>query len=348
MPYGVGLIGAGPGVASLHLPTLARLPELFRVVHVADAGSGRAAALAARTGGRSSRGIDELLEDPAVEVVAICSPPEQHAAHILAAVEAGVRGILCEKPLATGGADAEAAIAACRGARIPLIVGAHHAFDPAWGRATHHLFASGERVRDITVTLALPPNQRYHALVGESAETADAASGPPRLPDLSDPAVAATVVRRLVEGLAAHDLPLVRDLAPRFERMVFARAVAPLGFVLGFRASGIPVRMSAVMLPAGADALWRVEMTTDTDIVSVAFPPSFVHAGSAEVSVISGTDRAATYPRDTEDGYLAEWRALADLLRGAAAAEYDAVLDDLHYIDLVATAAHDLILGGGL
>lgn len=349
MPYGVGLIGAGPGVASLHLPTLARLPELFRVVHVADAGSGRSAALAARTGARSSNGIVELLADPAVEVVAICSPPEQHAAHILAAVDAGVRGILCEKPLATGGADAEAAIAACRGARIPLIVGAHHAFDPAWGRATHHLFASGERVRDITVTLALPPNQRYHALVGEAPDgpPAEAAAGPPRLPDLSDPAIAATVVRRLVEGLAAHDLPLVRDLAPRFERMVFARALAPLGFALGFRASGIPVRMSALMLPAGADALWRVEVTTDTDLVSVSFPPSFVHAGSAEVSVISGADRSSTYPRDADDGYLAEWRALADLLAGVAAAEYDAVLDDLHYIEAVATAAHDLILEGG-
>ncbi len=38
MAYGVGIIGAGPGVAALHLPTLARLEGEFRVVHVADGG----------------------------------------------------------------------------------------------------------------------------------------------------------------------------------------------------------------------------------------------------------------------------------------------------------------------
>ena len=48
MVRGVGIIGAGPGVAALHLPTLARLSDAFRVVHVADGGSGRSAALAAR------------------------------------------------------------------------------------------------------------------------------------------------------------------------------------------------------------------------------------------------------------------------------------------------------------
>ena len=56
MTYGVGVIGAGPGVSALHLPTLDRLPESFRVVHVADAGSGRAEALAARSGARWSVG----------------------------------------------------------------------------------------------------------------------------------------------------------------------------------------------------------------------------------------------------------------------------------------------------
>src|SRR4051812_2465244 len=105
MPHGVGVIGSGPGVAALHLPTIARLPADFRVVHVSDAGSGRAEALAARTGARSSRGIEELLADPAVEVVAICSPPAEHAAHILASVAAGKAAILCEKPIATTLAD---------------------------------------------------------------------------------------------------------------------------------------------------------------------------------------------------------------------------------------------------
>ena len=56
MRYGVGIIGAGPGVAALHLPTLARLSDAFEVVHIADAGSGRAEQLAARVGARFSTG----------------------------------------------------------------------------------------------------------------------------------------------------------------------------------------------------------------------------------------------------------------------------------------------------
>ena len=46
MPWGVGVIGAGPGVAALHLPTLERLRDVFTIVHIADRGSGRATELA--------------------------------------------------------------------------------------------------------------------------------------------------------------------------------------------------------------------------------------------------------------------------------------------------------------
>ncbi|KEP73896.1 dehydrogenase, partial [Microbacterium sp. SUBG005] len=54
----------GAGVAALHAPTLARVADDFRLVHVSDAGSGRAAVIADRFGARSSTGIDELLADP--------------------------------------------------------------------------------------------------------------------------------------------------------------------------------------------------------------------------------------------------------------------------------------------
>lgn len=327
MIHRVGVIGAGPGVAALHLPTLARLTDLFEVTHVADAGSGRAAALAARTGARSSTGTQGLLVDPAVDVVAICSPPDQHAGQILAAVAAGKRAIFCEKPVATNLADAEEAVGACRAAGIPLVVGTNHYYDPAWGRARHHLSVSGGPVVSISVTLALPPNGRYHEAVTEiSAPFARRDA-----PDLSRPEVAAAVVRALLTGLAVHDLPLVRDLAPRFERVVFARALAPIGFAVGFVAGSIPVQFTTVMLPGGADALWRVTVTTTRDRLDVTFPPAFVHAGSAGVRVLSADGRDTTYDPDADDGYLAEWRALAELIDSGMPVEYDELLDDVRY-----------------
>ena len=259
MIYGVGIIGAGPGVAALHAPTLARLSDDFRIVHIADAGSGRADGIAEHLGARSSRGFDDLLADPDVDVVAICSPPGEHAEQILASVAAGKRAIMCEKPVGTTVDEAQRAIEACRDAGIPLLVGTNHYFDPAWGRAKHYLTATGGPVLSISVTLALPPNTRYHDAVAELGTP----SGSRPAPDLSRPDIAAIVVRQLLSGLAIHDLPLVRDLAPRFERVVFARALAPIGFAVGFLASGIPIQLTTVMLPDGATG--RRPLATDRD-----------------------------------------------------------------------------------
>ena len=240
-------------------------------------------------------------------------------------------------------ADAEAVIHACRAAGTALLIGTNHLYDPAWGRAKHHLLAGGQRVRAISVTLALPPNGRYHDVVTELRVPAAApARGGP---DLSTAQVAASVVRQLITGLAVHDLPMLRDLAPVIERVVFARAVAPIGYLVGYRASGIPVRLATVMLPDGAEALWELEIITDTDMLTVSFPPAFVHAGSAEVRVNSGTGRLTTYPIYPDDGYLAEWRALADLLKGSSVVEYDELLDDARYAIALADAASELIGG---
>ena len=305
MPHGVGIVGAGPGVAALHLPTLARLRD-FEVVHVSDAGSGRAEGLAGRTGARWSSGIEDLLADDGVSVVVLCSPPGEHAAQILASVAAGKRAILCEKPLATTQADAAAVIDACREAGTALLVGTNHLYDPAWGRAKHHLLAGGHSVRSISVTLALPPNGRYHDVVTELRAPAAA-------PGEDGPPLARAGGRGIRRPSAAHGPRGARsaDAArprARTREVVFARAVAPIGYAVGYRASGIPVRLATVMLPDGADALWRLDITTDTDLVEVSFPPAFVHTGSAVVRVNSPSGKVTIYAPSDEDGYLAEWR----------------------------------------
>lgn len=342
MPFGVGVIGAGPGVDALHLPTLARLEDDFRVVHIADAGSGRAGELAARTGARTSSGIDRVLADELVDVVAVCSPPEHHTAHVLAAVAAGKRAVMCEKPLALAEEDAAAAVDACRAAGAALIVGTHHLHDAAWGRAKHHLLAGAARVRAISATLALPPNARYHDVVTERTASPTGRGGPPlHLPD-----AAASVVRQLILGLGVHDLPMLRDLAPDLEAVEFAVPIAPIGYAVGYRASGIPVQLSAVMLPGGADALWRIEIATDADLIEVRFPPSFVHAGSAAVQVCSPDGRVTAYAGTAEDGYIALWRSAAAMLRGELACEYGEVLADADFAVRLADAAAAAVRSG--
>lgn len=332
MPSGVGIIGAGPGASALHLATLARLSDRFAVVHVADAGSGRASQLAERAGASSSTGTAEILADPRVEIVAICSPPTAHASQILAAVAAGKRAIFCEKPLAVSRDEATRVIDACRDAGVALVVGTNHLFDPAWGRVQHQIAAGGAPVRAISITVALPPNNRYHDAVTESLPVSAPARG---ALDWNDPVLAAAVLRQLVLGLAVHDLPLVRDLAHRFDRVVFARPVAPIGYLVGFLAGEVVVRLAAVMTPGGADALWRIGIATDRDLVDIEFPPAFVHDGSAVVHVRTPDGRRTSYPATGEDGYLAEWRALAAILDRREVVEYDEILADAAFaIDL--------------
>lgn len=335
----VGIIGAGPGVSALHQPTLARLAG-FRIVHVADGGSGRAADVAARLGARASAGVDGLLADPEVEVVLVAGPPDLHAAHVVAAARAGVRGILCEKPLATRPEDAEAAIAACRATGTALVVGTNHLFDPAWARAQHHLTASGGRVQSLTIVASLASNDRYHRLV---TEYAPAGAPPPRdPPDRNDPEAVAGVLRQLVLGLAVHDLPIVRDLTTGSIEVASARFLPPVGFEIGLRIGDAVVRLVAAMRAAGPDTLWRMTIATAADRLEVDFPPPFVHAGPATVRVRGVGGAVTRYPRGAGDGYLAEWAALEQLLATGAPVEYDALLADaLFAIDLAdAVAEH--------
>ena len=55
-PLGVGILGAGPVTQAIHLPTLARLPDKFRVTAVMDIDSQVASSVAARAGA-----VDELI-----------------------------------------------------------------------------------------------------------------------------------------------------------------------------------------------------------------------------------------------------------------------------------------------
>ncbi|WP_424467383.1 Gfo/Idh/MocA family protein [Pseudoclavibacter helvolus] len=335
--WAVGVIGAGPGVSALHLPTLARLPDHFQVVHVADSGSGRAAELAARVDARASSSVDALFRDERVQVALICSPPEAHAAHVRAALEAGVVGILCEKPLATTLAESEELVAECRSRGVALLVGTNHLFDPGWAQARRAIAGLRAPVDAVTVTLSLPPNDRYHRLVTEVAAggASPARFPPPGLP----PQVEAGIVRQLVSGLGVHDLPAVRDLLPGFDGMTFARFVAPLGYALGYRAGRARVHLLAVMREEGADARWRLTASAGGARVDVEYPPAFVHDGAARVVVRHVDGSVAVPARGPLDGYEAEWLALAELLAGEGPLEYDELLEDARFAVTLADAA---------
>jgi predicted dehydrogenase len=100
------------------LEAAGELPGL-RPVAVADHDPDRAEALAATWRLAACR-PDQLLADPQVGVVAIATPPADHARLALDALRAG-RHVFCEKPLATRLGDATEVLAAAGGSGAPRI-----------------------------------------------------------------------------------------------------------------------------------------------------------------------------------------------------------------------------------
>ncbi len=122
-PLSFGLIGAG-WIGSFHAETLAsRLPGA-RLAAVADPQPGAAERLSAP---KAYRDPVELIADPAIDAVAICSPAATHADLVVAAAQAG-KHVFCEKPMALTLDDADRAIDAARAAGIALQVGFNRRF----------------------------------------------------------------------------------------------------------------------------------------------------------------------------------------------------------------------------
>src|SRR5262245_1116375 len=122
-PLSVGLVGAG-WIGSFHAATLAeRLPGV-RLAAVADPVPGAAARLRAP---KSYRDPMELVADPAIDAVAICSPATTHTELVVAAAQAG-KHVFCEKPMALMLADADRAIDAAMAAGVALQVGFNRRF----------------------------------------------------------------------------------------------------------------------------------------------------------------------------------------------------------------------------
>ena len=77
----------------------------------------------------------EMLSTVALDVVEILTPHHLHCEHALAAVEAGVRGISLQKPMANSLAECDQIIAACRQQDVKLKIYENFVFYPVYLKA---------------------------------------------------------------------------------------------------------------------------------------------------------------------------------------------------------------------
>ena len=121
-PVRLGIIGCGNVTENRHLPAIRSLSDL-QVVALADIDKGRLHRAADRFG-VENRYVDyrDLLADPGVEAVAVCTPMQWHVEMAIAALDAG-KHVLVEKPLALSLDEAETLIERAAASPRKVMVG---------------------------------------------------------------------------------------------------------------------------------------------------------------------------------------------------------------------------------
>lgn len=314
---GVGFIGAGPVTHAIHMPVIASLGERLKVVHVMDVDRNVAEVVAARAGARASTDAGRVLEDPDVDIVAVCSPHRFHTDQVLAAVAAGKRAVLCEKPLTTTAEQAERLAGLCQPADVTVVVGAMHAYDPAYVAAQQHLLSSHEPPTLVRSVAYLPGNDEMTDLTPELVSTPAVAGPPDNGPDAEREL---SLLRGGVLGLAIHDLP---HLAERPVGLEVAHSSEGQYVVVG-AAGPTAITLTGVISPLRSE-----HFSLDAVGENCRWSARFAGDAPARPSEVTRWDRSGsrTAPRRYEGSYRRCWRLLHTAIETGTPSQF--TLEDL-------------------
>jgi len=126
------VIGCGR-IGLVHLGAITKSPNVSPVI-VSNPTVSKAEAAASQYGvPRFTSEAMDVITDPEVDAVWICSPSQYHAEQIKACA-ANKKHVFCEKPIATDLAETVEAINACNEAGVKLMIGLQRRFDPNFMR----------------------------------------------------------------------------------------------------------------------------------------------------------------------------------------------------------------------
>ena len=155
----VAVIGCGTIANSAHIPSYVKDPRA-KITWFCDIIPERAeAARDAYGSGKVTTDYREVLQDPDVKAVSVCTPNNVHAEITIAALEAG-KDVLCEKPAARTCAEAEQMLAAKKRTGRTLNIGVVNRFNEAVNQikeridagelgTVHHVYVSFRAHRSI-------------------------------------------------------------------------------------------------------------------------------------------------------------------------------------------------------
>ncbi|MGG6312871.1 Gfo/Idh/MocA family protein [Paenibacillus macerans] len=125
----VAIIGCGGIANSKHLPALSKLDqvEICGFYDVLPERSRQAADQFGAPGAKVYADYRDLLAEPSIDVVHVCTPNDAHAEISIAALEAG-KHVMCEKPMAKSAADARRMAETARRTGKKLTIGYNNRF----------------------------------------------------------------------------------------------------------------------------------------------------------------------------------------------------------------------------
>jgi len=133
MTLNIGIIGAGR-IGKVHAETLVTRVTGVKVVAIADVALPAAQETAARLNiPTATDDYRQLLANPDIHAVIICSATDTHAQMIAESAEAG-KHIFCEKPIAFDLGKIDSALQAAEKAGVKLQIGFNRRFDPNFAR----------------------------------------------------------------------------------------------------------------------------------------------------------------------------------------------------------------------
>ncbi|ORX38206.1 hypothetical protein BD324DRAFT_619968 [Kockovaella imperatae] len=102
----VAIVGTGMSLSHLHYPILQALPDKFVLHSVVERSGKQTCRRTVGTDVKVVKTLDEVLDDSAVELIAICSPNKTHYEYCQRSLMKG-KHVICEKPLVPTAKEAE-------------------------------------------------------------------------------------------------------------------------------------------------------------------------------------------------------------------------------------------------
>lgn len=138
----IGIAGTGGIARSVHIPGFQKLKDRVEIVSAFDIDAERVAATGREFGiPNVFTNVEQMLDGPTLDAIAICTPPGAHAPIAVAAFARGIH-VLSEKPASLSSDGAIEMVRAARRADRILMIGFQHRFTRA-GKALKRVMDDG-------------------------------------------------------------------------------------------------------------------------------------------------------------------------------------------------------------